>query len=240
MRVRDPAKLELLSWKAGLCPDTVRCYARTKMTTSQDTHSIAQSPVADAGLATLLCDALPPQGAWSEGGYLWLTNQSRRLIEFTDGRLEELPVPTYTHQAILLFLNDIFRAAVHNFGGVVMVAPLRMRIREGKFREPDLLLLRDRNDPRCQDRYWLGADLVVEVVSPDDPDRDLVQKRGDYAEAGIPEYWIADPRDETILVLGLTDGAYRELGTYQRGDIARSPSLERLRVDVGAAFDAPK
>ena len=29
-----------------------------------------------------------------------------------------------------------------------MVSALRMRVRKGKFREPDLLLLRDRSDPR--------------------------------------------------------------------------------------------
>ena len=212
------------------------------MTVSQNTH---QAPVAaaqsgvDAKLAALLCGALPPQGAWNDGGYLWLTNQCNRLIEFTDGWLEELPMPTHTHQAILLFLYDIFRAFVHSRGGVVIVAPLRMRVRPGKFREPDLLLLRDRDDPRCQDRYWQGADLVIEVISPDNPDRDLVQKRADYAEANIPEYWIADPRHETILVLELADGAYREVGRYQRGDVAPSPLLDGLRVDVGAAFDAP-
>lgn len=212
------------------------------MNASQDIRqpAVARSAPADTRLAALLCDALPPQGAWSDSGYLWLTNQSPRLIEFTDGWLEELPVPTYTHQAILLYLYDVFRAVVHDLGGVVMVAPLRMRVREGKFREPDLLLLRDGDDSRCQDRFWLGADLVAEVISPDDPDRDLVQKRADYAEAGIPEYWIADPRDETILVLGLANGTYRELGIYRRGDIAPSPSLNGLRVDVGAAFDAPK
>ena len=61
-------------------------------------------------------------------------------------------------------------------------------------------MLRDRSDPRRQNRYWQGADLVVEVVGPDDPDRDLVEKRADYAEAGATEYWIADPRDETLTV----------------------------------------
>ena len=39
---------------------------------------------------------------------------------------------------------------------------------------------------RNQDRFWLGADVVVGVVSPDDPGRDLVVKRADYAEAAIP------------------------------------------------------
>lgn len=51
-------------------------------------------------------------------------------------------------------------------------APLRLQIRPGKFHEPDLLLLRDAHDPCNQDAYWLGADLVVEIVSPDDPERD--------------------------------------------------------------------
>jgi hypothetical protein len=33
------------------------------------------------------------------------------------------------------------------------------------------------------------------VVSADKPERDLVEKRGDYAEAGIPEYWIVNPEN---------------------------------------------
>ena len=66
------------------------------------------------------------------------------------------------------------------------------------------------------DRFWTGADLVVEVVSPDDPSRDFVQKRGDYAEAGIPEYWIVEPGTETITVLTLAGGTYVERGVFDR------------------------
>ena len=190
-------------------------------------------------LHALLCDVLPPQGAWSDDAYLWLTDHSNRLIEFTDGCIEELPMPTFTHQSILLFLYDLLRAYLKPRGGVVMVAALRLRVRPGKFREPDVLLLRDRTDRRCQDRYWEGADLVVEVVSPDKPDRDLVEKRADYAEAGIPEYWIADPRDETIRVLSLQGAAYVEHGLYRRGDTATSALLADFAAEVSAVFDAP-
>ena len=204
------------------------------LTEPQDARAV------DTRLAMLLCDALPPQGAWRDGEYLWLTDRTARLIEFTDGWLEELPMPTSTHQAVLLFLYDLFRTYLGSRGGVVMVAPLRMRVREGKFREPDVLLLRDRNDPRFEDRYWLGADLVAEVVSPANPDRDLVEKRADYAEAGVPEYWIADPRDETLRVLRLDNRAYQQAGIYRRGEVAPSASLEGLRVEVAAVFDAPK
>ena len=119
-----------------------------------------------------------------------------------------------------------------------MFAALRLRIREGKFREPDLLVLCDREDVRYQDRYWLGADLVAEVVSPDRPARDLVEKRVDYAEAGIPEYWIVDPRDETVTILELADGTFAEYGVFTRGDIGESLSFDGLLLDVDALFDA--
>ena len=209
-------------------------------TASELTATSVAATTSQAALDALLCDLLPRQGCWSDEAYLWLTEHSRRLIEFTDGRIEELPMPTSAHQAVLLFLYRLFHDYLRPRGGVAMVSALRMRIREGKFREPDVLMLRDRSDPRYQDRYWLGADLVVEVVSPDDPDRDLVEKRADYAEAGIPEYWIADPREETITVLVLEGQAYVERDVYARGDTAASPLLDGFAADVAAVFDAPE
>ena len=77
------------------------------------------------------------------------------------------------------------------------------------------------------------------MASPDNPDRDLVEKRADYAEAGIPEYWIADPRDETIRVLSLRGSAYVEHGVYRRGDTAASALLAGFGAEVSAVFDAP-
>jgi Uma2 family endonuclease len=201
--------------------------ATTAAATSQD------------ALNAVLRDAMPSQGGWSDEHYLWLTDRTRRLIEFTDGRVEVLPMPTESHQIILLFLYRLFYAHIKESPreGVVVTSGLRMRVREGKFREPDLLLLRDRSDPRRRDRFWLGADLVVEIVSPDDPARDLVVKRADYAEASIPEYWIVDPADETVAVLKLAGSAYVEHGVFARGDTATSPLLDGVAVDVAALFD---
>ena len=201
--------------------------ATTAAATSQD------------ALNAVLGDAMPSQGCWSDEHYLWLTDRTRRLIEYTDGRVEVLPTPTERHQIILLFLYRLLYAQVQASprDGVVVTSGLRMRVREGKFREPDLLLLRDRSDPRRRDRFWLGADLVVEIVSPDDPARDLVVKRADYAEASIPEYWIVDPANETVAVLTLAGNAYVEHGVFARGDTATSPLLDGVAVDVAALFD---
>ena len=203
-------------------------------------HATIAAATSQEALDAILSDAMPSQGCWSDEHYLWLTDHTRRLVEFTDGRVEVLPMPTERHQIILLFLYRLLYAHVHDAPreGVVVTSGLRMRVREGKFREPDLLLLRDRSDSRRRDRFWLGADLVMEIVSPDDPARDLVVKRADYAEAAIPEYWIVDPRAETVTVLGLTANGYVEHGVFTRGDVATSPLLGGVTVDVAALFDA--
>src|SRR5207244_9940396 len=91
------------------------------------------------GWKDLLEDILPPQGEWSEEQYLVLTDHRSRLIEFTDGFLEVLPMPTDKHQSILQFLFLAFHVFVHPRGGKVQFAALRLRIRARKFREPDLM-----------------------------------------------------------------------------------------------------
>ncbi len=181
---------------------------------STGTHSAC---VTQEQLNSLVQEVLPQQGQWSQDAYLWLTDHTSRFIELTDGNIEALPMPTDEHQSILAHLYQVFFAFLRASGGKVLFAPLRLRIRQGKFREPDLLLVRDASDTRRQNRFWLGADLVVEIVSPDQPERDLVDKRSDYAEALIPEYWIVDPRTETVTVLKLKGSAYVEHGVFTRG-----------------------
>jgi len=49
-------------------------------------------------------DLEPLQGLWTESQYLRLTNQTNHLIEFTDGVIDVLSMPTDTHQRILGYL----------------------------------------------------------------------------------------------------------------------------------------
>ena len=191
-------------------------------------------------LDAFVLEVLPRQGRWQEDEYLWLTDHSRRLVELTDGYLEFLPMPTDEHQSILAHLYEQFSSFLLARGGKVLFAPLRVRVRADAFREPDLLLVRDAADARRGSRFWSGADLVVEIVSPDRPDRDLVDKPRDYAVAQIPEYWIVDPRTATVTVLELRGGGYVEHGTFARGTRASSVLLEGFAADVSAIFDASR
>jgi len=203
-----------------------------------DESEMANSAYAGQEQVNGLVEQACPQGCWLDGDYLWLTDRSRRQVELTDGYLEILPMPTRTHQRILAFLFSAFRAFLETRGGEALFAPLRLRVRRGKFRQPDLLAVRDARDPLSGDWFWTGADVVLEVVSADNPTRDLVHKRDDYAEALIPEYWIVDPATQTIRVLRLDEDGYVEHAAYGRGGRAVSVELSGFAVDVGRVFDA--
>ena len=178
------------------------------------------------------------QGMWTEEQYLRLTDNINIFLEFTDGVIEVLPMPTDNHQAMLEFLFLAFRALMEQVGGKARFAPLRVQVRPRKYREPDILLVLDAHDPRRQNRFWLGADLVVEIVSPDKPERDTEHKPLDYAEAGVPEYWIVNPETQTITVLTLQADAYATHGVFGRGAVATSVLLEGFAVAVDAVLDA--
>lgn len=188
-----------------------------------------------------VAELFPLQGQWSEADYLTL--DTNRLIELCDGCLEVLPMPTDSHQAIVGYLLAVLLAiATHSKLGIARVAPLRVRLWEGWFREPDVVFMLAENEGRISEEYWDRADLVMEVVSEGTKNRsrDLKTKRAEYARARIPEYWIIDPRKETIQVLRLAGKQYRVAGTYQRGTPARSVLLPEFEVEVSAVFDAAR
>ncbi len=204
--------------------------------------SLPQSMASGADWAWDVATLYPAQGDWTEQEYLDLTDSTNRFIEFTDGRLEFLAMPTVSHQQIAAFLYDALKAFVTPGKlGTVLFAVLRVFIREGKYREPDLVFKLSENQAKAGDRYYEGADLVVEIVS-DDPQshqRDYKTKVKDYAEAGISEYWIVDPQEEKITVLTLVGDQYAEHCVAATGEAA-SKLLAGFSVDVAEVFAAGK
>ena len=51
-----------------------------------------------------LATMFPAQGAWTEEAYLELTDENPRRIEFTDGHLEFIEMPTLVHETLARFL----------------------------------------------------------------------------------------------------------------------------------------
>jgi Uma2 family endonuclease len=178
------------------------------------------------------------QGTYSESEYFELETNGR--LEFSHGFLEFLPILTIRHQRIAAFLFDTLQLFVtaRNLGEVFFIG-VRVRLWPGKYREPDVVFMNAEHADRITDDYWEGADLVMEVVSPSDEARrrDLTRKREEYAQAGIPEYWIVDPELGQITVLTLEDQIYVAHGEFKRGDQATSKLLPGFAVDVASALE---
>ncbi len=179
----------------------------------------------------------PNQGHWAEGEYLDLN--TNHLVEFSQGVIEVLPMPSYGHQLTVAYLYKALSAfLLNNELGEAIFAPLKVKLWEGKFREPDILFTLKENHHRIGQTYWQGADLVMEVVSPDDPKRDTEVKRVEYAKAGIPEYWLVNPINETITVFILPTGAdvYEVHGKFGKDEVADSVLLLGFKVEVTEVF----
>lgn len=188
-----------------------------------------------------IAQLFPLQGTWSVSEYMSL--RPSRVIEYINGQLEIPDMPTQSHQLLAAYLYQtlLLFVTVRQLG-TVLFAPLRVRISEGKYREPDIVFMHKDHAERRGEEFWVGADLVVEVVSPGEQDRkrDLIDKRKDYAEAQIPEYWIVDYQEKRIAVLTLEGKHYTVHGEFGENDVAASKLLAGFEVKVKEVFGAVK
>ena len=102
--------------------------------------------------------------------------------------------------------------------------------------EPDIvIILHERRHIVGPRRVEGVPDIVVEILSTD-RNRDLVRKRQLYAEAGVREYWLIDPRNDTVTPLELRDGEYAERAVLGIGDALTTPLLPGLSVPLADIF----
>jgi Uma2 family endonuclease len=141
------------------------------------------------------------------------------------------------HQRFVRFLLTILSAFV-GFSdlGEVFPAPMEMKVRpDANGREPDIIFVAKENLARVTKQKLEGpADLVVEIISDDSVSRDRDDKFYEYQEAGIPEYWIFDPRPgrqrADFYVLDAR-GRYRPV-PLNEDDIYHSTVLPGFWIDV--------
>jgi Uma2 family endonuclease len=148
--------------------------------------------------------------------------------ELIDGEHIVSAAPTPRHQIVLanLFrhLDSFVRA--HDLG-LVLFAPVDVLLSDYDVLEPDLLYIAKPRLAIVEERYLGKApDLAVEVLSPSTRRIDTTAKRRVYRKFGVAEYWIVDPRDETVEVF--------------RGDSEWfAPTARLTRTDTPAHLESP-
>ena len=107
-------------------------------------------------------------------------------------------------------------------------------------REPDVLFIAAENFSRLKQNHLEGpADLVVEIISPDDPHRDRVDKFSEYQRGGVREYWLIDPDQKRAdFHLPGAEGLFEPVPSDADG-IYRSTVLKGLWLRVDWLWQEP-
>lgn len=181
----------------------------------------------------------PPQGKWTVEDFFALP-ETNSIVELSHGRLTVRPSPDDVHQTAVEELFYALKTFVdaHKLGRA-RVAPFDVQLSSEVIRQPDVFFIQKDHLSRIQGHVLRGApDWVAEVISPGTRKADEVEKLGEYAVAGIPEYWLLDSKGVTIRVYVLPEGSseYVLHATHKAGEIARSITLIGFEIAVDKIF----
>lgn len=143
----------------------------------------------------------------------YLHTSYRPDCDYVDGAVLERNLGHYDHARLqTLILAVLYQ---HEKDWTIVVMPeLRLRIRAGKYRIPDVMVL-SKDAPRTPVIEQPPL-LCIEVVSPDDRLKDLTERAQDYFTLGVPETWIFDPETKQAFV-------------YSAAGLHQAPANEDLR-----------
>ncbi len=164
------------------------------------------------------------------------------LAEWVDGEVVYLSPAGLEHQQVGFWLARYIAAFLEAYAiGTLVTPPYQMRLlRSERGREPDLIFVANEHLHRLHDTYLEGgADLVVEITSPESLLRDRGEKYAEYELEGIPEYWIIDPDERRVdfFVLG-ADGRYERRHADAEG-VYHSEVLRGFRLPVRWLWERP-
>jgi Uma2 family endonuclease len=193
-------------------------------------HVVKSSPPrlyltpADQGRSLSLAEFL---SADSQAGYRY---------ELIDGKLEVSPQPNKPHNLVGGWLGEQLKDYARERSEVInqVVWPARVFVPdrpETTAPEPDFAAYHGIPDEFDEDELdWQDASpiLVVEILSPDSEEKDLVRNRELYLQVpSIREYWIIDPR---------LDSRRPSMIVYRR----RGRRWQRpIRVAAGGSYATP-
>jgi Uma2 family endonuclease len=164
-------------------------------------------------------------------------------MELVDGVVRVMSPVGLEHGEVAGLIYDALRdfARKHRLGRVTHETGFRLRRRPDRVLAPDVSVLFEARRPRTRERresFVEGPpDLAVEVVSPSDRQRDVLEKVGQYLDGATPRVWVVRPRRQTVTV-------YRQSGeavTRGPGDILSSDDaglpVEGFRLPVADIFE---
>jgi Uma2 family endonuclease len=158
------------------------------------------------------------------------------MYELENGELIQMAAESEINQRITSFLFAYFLQQGIAYYQLRMKTEIAVHSQRVGVRIPDLVVFSEELATVMQGatRSLVLLDmppplLVVEVVSPNQENRDYRYKRSEYAARGIAEYWVVDPIAQKLTILQWVEGFYDEL-VFEGDRAIESPVLGSLEL----------
>jgi Uma2 family endonuclease len=161
-----------------------------------------------------------------------LPEEINRRCELAEGVLVMVPSPTALHQRaatrLAAHLDDQLPDDLTALADVDVLVEANDPV---TVRRPDVIVDASKHVEQNPPRFHAAdVQLAVEIVSPGTGRRDRVTKFAEYADAGIPNYWIIELDQPTLIAYVLVDGYYEIVAHTGRSVTLSAPAP--LTVDV--------
>lgn len=189
-------------------------------------------------------DSLDFSKTYSYSDYLkW---QFDERIELLKGKIFKMsPAPNVAHQRASTEIFGRFYMYFRQHQCQLFAAPFDVRLPDSKKKtgdkdvftvvQPDLCIICDEN--KLDERGCIGApDLIVEILSPGNTNKEMKNKFRLYEEAGVKEYWLVEPNDRIVLVYYLKEGQYIGLKPFTDEEDVESFIFPDLSIPVAEIF----
>ena len=148
-----------------------------------------------------------------------------------------MPAPGSDHAFTITILLLLLGPLVKALGVRISAAPMDVFFAGANPVQPDIVVLLAERLHLVSERGIEGApNLLIEVLSPSNPEHDLITKRELYARGGVPEYWLVTPKTGTVEVLALDGTVYRTHVRAAGDQVVTSLVLAGLSFPASAAF----
>lgn len=177
----------------------------------------------------------------------YLTWQFQEKLELIRGKIFKIsPAPGTTHQRISRKLTGFMISAFKNHSCELFIAPFDVRLIDKKKSkldqeiytvvQPDLCIICD--DAKIDERGAIGApDLVIEILSPGNSNKEMKYKFDLYEEAGVLEYWIVNPADKTVFIYVLKENQFIGMHPLIEEDTIQSKLFPELDFTLESIFN---
>jgi Uma2 family endonuclease len=178
------------------------------------------------------------QTRWTYEDYLLLPDDGKRY-QIVRGELfmSAAPIPKHQIVSIRLVFRILQYVEAHRLG-ICLCAPIDLLLAKDSVVQPDIIFIQESRRGIIGEKYLTAApDLVIEILSDSTRKLDLVLKRSLYAEHGVREYWIVDPKAERIDIHVLENGELVKKSEGTEGEVRSPAVLPGLAFPVREIFE---